>query len=428
VTGAVVRFSLTGLLVLLLVGLGGVELLHRVARSQAISDATEMTRLGVAGLVAPVIDEPLLRGDPAAIARMDALLKRRLVRDPIVRVKLWDASGRIVYSDEPRLVGRRYAMPADEREILRTGGTKAELSDLTSPENRFERRYGKLMEVYHGVRGPRGERMLFEVYQRDSAVNASARERWLSFLPVLLGALGLIALLQVPIAVSLARRVRRAERDRAALLERAIDAQDQERRRIATDLHDGVVQTLAGVSFRLGAASAHADGDASPALTAALHAAARETRTSMRALRSLLVDIYPPSLQREGLVAALSDLTTRTAGPSLRVALEAPHDIQLPPATEALLFRAAQEALRNVVTHAAADSARVVLERSDGHVRLVVEDDGHGFSSEELRGRPINGHFGLRALEDLVHDGGGELRVDSAPRRGTRLTVRLPTP
>jgi len=426
VTGAVVRFSLTGLLVLLLVGLGGVELLHRVGRSQAISDATEMTRLGVTGLVAPVIDESLLRGDPAAIARMDALLKRRLVRDPIVRVKLWDATGRIVYSDEPRLLGRRYAMPADEREILRTGGTKAELSDLTSPENRFERRYGKLEEVYQGLRGPRGERMLFEVYQRDSAVNASARARWLSFLPVLLGALGLIALLQVPIAVSLARRVRRAERDRAALLERAIDAQDQERRRIARDLHDGVVQTLAGISFRLGAASAHADGDASPALTAALEAAARETRMSMRALRSLLVDIYPPSLQREGLVAALSDLTTRSAGPSLRVALEAPQDIQLPPATEALLFRAAQEGLRNVASHAAADTARVVLQRRDGHVQLLVEDDGHGFSPDELRRRPVNGHFGLRALEDLVHDGGGELRVDSAPQSGTRLTVRLP--
>src|SRR4051794_20240855 len=97
VAGAVLRFALTGLLVLALVGIGGVELLRQVGRREAIRDAREVAQIAGEGIVSPAISSTLMRGDPSAVARMDRVVRRRVLRNPVVRVKLWDAGGRIVY-------------------------------------------------------------------------------------------------------------------------------------------------------------------------------------------------------------------------------------------------------------------------------------------------------------------------------------------
>ena len=125
-----------------------------------------------------------------------------------------------------------------------------------------------------------------------------------------------------------------------------------ERRRIAADLHDGTVQRLAGVSLSL-AASANALGGAEDGGKAgsALTRAAAETRETIRELRTLLVDIYPPTLQRSGLLAAMNDLVAPLRAAGIAVTLDVPEDLQLPSGTEALLYRVAQEALRNARTH-----------------------------------------------------------------------------
>src|SRR4051812_49909078 len=94
---------------------------------------------------------------------------------------------------------------------------------------------------------------MLETCLRLSSVAASGRRIWLSFLPALVLALLLLELLQVPLAWSLLRRVQAGQLEREALLRRAVDASDAERRRIAADLHDGVVQTLASVSYGLAA-------------------------------------------------------------------------------------------------------------------------------------------------------------------------------
>lgn len=415
---AVLRFAVTGVLVLALVGLGGVEVLRRVGRAEAIRDSRELTELAGQGIVAPAITPALLRGDPEAVEAIDAVVRRRVLRSPVVRVKIWDANGRIVYSDEPRLVG---AVDADEGEEVREaaiGDAKAQLSDLSGAENRFERRYGKLMEVYLGVRGPAGEHLLFETYQSYDSLTSSGRRLWLNFLPVLLGALFLLAALQVPLAWSLARRVSSAERERLRLLERGIDAQQHERSRIAGDLHDGVVQTLAGISYRLGAAAGHVDERTPRAVAEAIDESARETRQSLRELRSLLVDIYPPSLEREGLEAALRDLITRADNARLQTRLVLPPSLHIAPEREALMFRAAQEALRNVVKHAGAQNVTISVVRDNGHARLIVSDDGCGFDPADALAARDDGHFGLRALDDLVRDQGGRLTIDSHPGGG----------
>jgi two-component system, NarL family, sensor kinase len=424
VGGAVARFALTGFVVVLLVGLAGVQILRHYGRDEAVYDAKELTALAGNGVVGPAVTPALLRGDKAAIAQMDRTVDR-VTGGAVVRVKLWDGRGRVVYSDEHRLIGTRHALVGEEREALLTGRSDAELSDLSEPENKFERRYGKLMEVYLGIRAPSGERLLFETYQRYSAVASGGRRLWLPLLPVLLGALGLLAALQMPAAWSLARRVKASEEERLRALERAIDAQERERRRIASDLHDGVVQTLVGISYRLGAARKHVDETTPQPLVRAVDESSHETRSSIRALRSLLVDIYPPSLQRQGLVAALSDLTSRATTHRLKARLDAPAEVELPPVTEALLFRTAQEALRNVVTHADAKRVTIGLERVNGHVELSVLDDGRGFDNAVPR-RSADGHFGLVAIEDLVHEQGGKLDVASRVGIGTRVRVEVP--
>jgi signal transduction histidine kinase len=424
---AIARFAISGLIVLAAVGLGGVELLRSTGREEGLRDARQLTKLLGEGVVAPAITPALLRGDPAAIAQMDRLVRRRIIKPPVVRVKLWLPSGRIVYSDEHRLVGSSYQLPADERRSLTSGTADAEVSDLNRPENRFERGHGKLLEVYLGLSGPAGQRVLFETYQRYSSVASSGRRLWLAFLPVLVGALVLLALLQIPLAWSLAQRVRRAERQQRRSLERAMDAHIEERRRIAADLHDGVVQTLVGIYYRLSAITARLPRDAPPEMTDGLGNSARETRESIRQLRSLLVDIYPPSLEREGLIAALEDLTSTADDPDLEIALQVPAALpELSTSHQAMLFRGAQEALRNAVRHADARHVRISVENPDGAVRLTVADDGTGFELESSPQSPSNGHFGLRALQDLADEEGALISVESRPGSGTKVTVEVP--
>jgi two-component system NarL family sensor kinase len=115
----------------------------------------------------------------------------------------------------------------------------------------------------------------------------------------------------------------------------------------------------------------------------------------VRALRALLVDIYPPSLHQAGLVATLGDLADTLTARGLATTVDVDVAPALPEATEALLFRCAQEALRNAATHAGADHVTVTLRAAGDRARLEVADDGRGFDPAVLDERPAEGHLGL---------------------------------
>src|SRR5262245_20498180 len=244
---AVLQFALTGLLAVVLISAVTVQVLRSTGRDAAIADAERASRLAGRAVVAPLVTDGLVAGRARDVERLDRVVREHLLGNPFVRVKVWTADGRIVYSDEPRLVGARYPLAADSREALERQVGDAEISDLSGPENRFERRYGELLEVYQGLTGRDGEKVLFEAYQPFHSVAASGRQIWLRFLPALIGALVLLELALVPLAYLLARRLRDRQRERSLLLQRAIDASEAERRRIAAGLHDGPVQQLAGV-------------------------------------------------------------------------------------------------------------------------------------------------------------------------------------
>jgi signal transduction histidine kinase len=349
-----------------------------------------------------------------------------VLRNPVVRVKLWTPRGRIAYSDEPRLIGSRYPLADDEVAALNGAGVEAGISDLSAPENRYERPQRKLLEVYMPVHTQSGRPLLFEAYLRFSDVAASGRKVWLAFLPGVFAALLLLWLLQLPIAVRLAHRLRRAHAEREALLLRALNASDIERRTIAADLHDGVVQDLAGTSYALAVAAERAERTPTSEVARALHSGANATRQSMRQLRSLLVEIYPPNLRETGLEPALNDLAAKAVARGVAVEVDVADDVQLSDGVERLVFRTAQEALRNVVEHAGAETCSIGVHANGNGVELLVADDGRGFERAVLEERRAQGHLGLALLTDQAADLGGGLDIDSTPGSGTRVRLRLP--
>jgi signal transduction histidine kinase len=228
---------------------------------------------------------------------------------------------------------------------------------------------------------------------------------------------------QLPLAWSLARRLRERLEERELLLQHTLEASEVERRQIASDLHDGVVQDLSGVAYALSARArsnpAGAD-DGSAGL-------AETVRESVRALRSLVIDLSPPNLRDEGLASALLDLVDRARRRGLDAELDTAELHGEPPErAAALVYRAAQEALRNTTQHAAATAVRVTVAQGNGSLLMTVRDDGRGFDDATLAAREADGHVGLRALRGLVADGGGTVRVDSTPGMGTTVAVEVP--
>ncbi len=375
VSAAVVRFALAGLVAVALVGVASFLLMRNIGNTEATDNASKLNRVVGIGVVQPRLTEALLRGDPEALERFDRLMKRTVLRDEVIRVKLWDADGRIIYSDEPRLIGDTFELGDEELEPLAEGTADAEVSDLSQPENRFDTGFGKLLEAYSRVSGPEGEPLLFETYQRYSSITSSGNSLWLAFAPALVIGLVLLYLVQLPLATSLARRVRERDRERVRLLERAVDASDRERRRIAGDLHDGAVQDLAGVSLALDAA-ARRMGERDPEAADSLRRGAEQTRGSVRSLRNLLVEIYPPSLQRAGLRSALEDLLAPISARGIETELDFERELAVDCESEALVFRST---LRNVVKHAVAERVAVAVAGVERGTELTVADDGRGF-------------------------------------------------
>lgn len=390
----------------------------RAAQREAIADARSVTVVLGRGVVQPALTRGLAGGEPAAVRRFDGVLHDRLHVASILRIKLWRPDGTIVYSDEPRLIGQRYGLGAKEREVMRHGGSEAERSDLTRPENRFEKGFGEVVEVYTRVVSPEGQPLLFEAYFSLADVTARKDEIAGAFRPVTLGGSLVLALLATPLVWWLTRRLRREAHAREILLSAAVDASEAERRRIARDLHDGVVQDLAGAAFALAGATRRKPA-ADPAT---LRQVGDTVRRSLASLRSLLVEIYPPDLHETGLRGALTDLLAPVEADGIDTELYVDDVAEVSATTVGLVWRVAQEAVRNAVRHGEPHRLEVRVAAAGDTVRLTVQDDGKGFRPEAA---PGPGHFGLRGLRDLIREASGTLVVESVPERGTRVELEV---
>jgi two-component system NarL family sensor kinase len=414
-------------LVLVVASLVGVLAARKLAERQAVNDAANTADLLAEAVVQPALTDAVATGDPAAVEAVRAALSDYLSSSTLVRVKLWNRDGVIVYSDEPRLIGRRFDLSVDDVEVFNHPSTRAEVSDLNKPENQFERGQGRLLEAYRPVWTPSGTPLLFETYSPYTEVDTRAGQLWRGFAGVTVSSLLLFAALLIPLVWQLLTRLRAAQRQRERLLERAVEASEDERRRIAGTLHDGVVQELAATSFSVAAAAGRAEASGDPDLAEDLNVAASTLRDSIGGLRTLLVDIYPQTLETAGIREVLRDL----AG-SLR-AREVAVDLALPDADpglgsegDRLVFRIAHECLENVRRHSSATHVSLKLDSDADGVVLEIDDDGVGFDAEAVLASPAAGHFGLRVLADVASDAGAELAVWSAPGAGCRWKLTVP--
>ncbi|WP_298871816.1 ATP-binding protein [uncultured Microbacterium sp.] len=396
-----------------------------LAEREAVNDAAHVTNVLAEAVVRPALTDALAAGEPSAIAAFDEIMRTQILGDDVIRVKIWSTQGRVLYADEPQLIGRTFALEDAQRAALSTPSTRAAVSDLSEDENEFETG-SRLLEVYRPMWTPAGQQVLFEAYYPYEPVAARSAELWRGFAGVTTSSLLLLVVLTAPIVWTLLRQLRGAEARRAELLQRAVDASDAERRRIAGSLHDGPVQELVATSYGAEAAATAAAARGEGEGSAGMREIAGAVRGNVRVLRSLLVDIYPENLAAAGLASALNDLaaTARTRGVEVSIDLRTPVEA-LSEADERLIYRVAQEALRNAVTHAAPCAVTISVAHEGGRVELVVADDGPGFDARAALDAPAEGHLGLRVLHDLATDAGAELALATAPGRGTRWRLRL---
>jgi two-component system NarL family sensor kinase len=398
-------------------------------RSVAIDEAKRETRTRAqeAGqLVEANVADGLLTGKPAAVGAVDDLVVSRVLSDSIVRVKIWSPDGRVLYSDDPAQIGGHYALDADQRDLLREGGAEVEVSDLSRPENALDRGQGDLIEAYTRIRTPSGTPVLFEVYQRFGSVTADARRLLRTLAPPILGAIGLIVLIQVPLLWSLTRRLQRGHEEREALLGNAIAASARERRRVASYLHDGPVQEIAGLAYSLAPLADQADARGAKEEAGVLRTTIDRLRRTVRDLRALLVELHPPHLAAAGLESAIADLVSPLSEAGVEVSVSIEGAEQVDREQEALIYRVAQEAVRNVIAYADAREVRVELTVNGGLARLVVSDDGRGFDPAIREQRLAEGHLGLSLAEELARQSGGSLEISSSEGAGTQVELEVP--
>ena len=428
VTKLLMRFAVAGIVVMVLLAFS----IAVVAKMEAVQKAIDEARNSawvVAYTIKPALVPGIASGDALAVATLDNAVRRFVLGGSLVRVKIWDQDGTILYSDAAPLIGKRFDLGAEQRRALEEGTDVAGVSDLNEPENTFEAHFGQLLEVYIGLQTTTGQPVLFEAYYRYDEVVSTSWDTWRRFAPLAVGALLVLELVQVPLAVALARRLQREEQRRRRLLDLAIRASDAERRQIAADLHDGVVQDITGVTYELDAAWIGSAGSGSPDQRDTILAeAARRLRCCIRSLRTLLLDIYPPNLAADGLGSALVDLAASASTDRLTITVHLEDFMEPSPQVAALLYRAAQEAVRNAARHSGARRVDLAVSRQEKLWELIVEDDGQGMAAGRVEARHEEGHLGLHALGELLTDAGGSLAVHSAPNAGTRVDIKVPAP
>ncbi len=409
---------------------------------EAIADAKRAVFIVGTSLMEPALTGEQLRAlrSPDEKTRNAALDDMHLISQQarrsggMVRIKLWGSDGKLLYADDERLLLATGVVLDDEAmEVLLHGGIEAEPTTLEKYENQFEREEGRLLEVYLPITAMSGERLLFEGYMPYSRVITSGRNVLLEFAPGILGGLAALTLTGTVLVASVARRLRRATMQRELLLQHAVQASDTERRVLAADLHDGVVQDLTGVSLTLAAARMRAERPSldsvgeSEAVQATLANAEGQIREVVHSLRSLIIEIYPPNLREEGLETAVQSLCARLHNRGLTTSMATTGLADpLPEGVSRLTYRVAQEAIRNIVSHADASHVDLQILVADDELLLTVEDNGFGFDPELVAERAVEGHVGLRGLGDLVSGRQGSLRLRSAPNQGTRIQLRLP--
>ncbi len=396
-----------------------------VARNEALRSAETTARAVARTIVSPLADDEFRAENPVALARMAQVLENRARDGSIRHIKVWadagDGRGRILYSDLKPLVGQTYELEEEEYAVFGTTDTVSSISDLEKEENTLERPEGELIEVYTGTKDATGAPILFETYVPTDGLRAEMVSLIGVILPLPLAALIALTLATLPLAVSLARRVDRGQQQMQRLLVNAVESSDLERRRIAQDLHDGVVQDLAGVGYALDSEARRLPQGA--AMRVRLEQTGDILRRDLATVRTLMTDIYPPDLATKGLAEVVRELAVDQEPAAGVVHVEVAEALTPHPMIDRLTYRAVREALVNAQKHAQASTIVIRIGQADGVMTFEVTDDGVGFDPSA---QSPEGHLGMRLISEMVQNAGGVVTVESALGSGTSVRGRLP--
>lgn len=449
------QFLLASLLILLT---GMVVIGTWVGRQIEIGVANRtaaVTALYVDSFVAPHLQglAQTDRLDSEHLASLGTLLTRTPLGQRIVAFKVWGADGTILYSTNPALIGRQFPITPALAQAF-TGEVRTEISDLTEPENEFERgRWSRLIETYAPVRvkGTSSVVAVSEFYQTADDLELEVRTAGLrSWLVVGTATLAMYLLLAglvgrgsstivaqqadlrdkvVQLSALLAQneklheRVRRAAARTTALNERFL-------RRISADLHDGPGQDLGLALLRI---EALADACASCAVAVATGRAVSEDFHTIRSalqsalgeLRAISAGLRLPEIERLSLAEtaerAVRDYESKTGRVVSFSMNGVPDEVPLP--VRITLYRLLQESLANGFRHAGRVDQRVEVAARGGQLLVEVADGGQGFDPQAVT---PDGHLGLAGMRERVEILGGTFEVRSAPERGTVFMARLP--
>ncbi|MGH3916631.1 MAG: sensor histidine kinase [Pseudonocardiaceae bacterium] len=410
-------------LTLVIISLGTVLIVTQVARTVALSSSQDTT-IGLANMVGPLLED-VLSGNAARRDELDRAVANRLRGGSLTGIAVWRSDGEIVYAGDADQIGRRLPPPEEVTEVIRRGVPISVISDTDEAVTTPDAQGLRMIDVYVPLQLAGQPPFAFTAHFSYRWVEQATTLLLVQILPLCVGGLVLLQLVQIPIAVRLSRRVARQQAERAELLERALSASERERRQIAADLHDGLIQDLAGAGYALAALARSVP----PERAATAERVGAVVRGAVDSLRHLMVDIYPPDLSGGGLPAAVDDLVRPLRKLGLTVSVEVRTLPPLAPEAATTLYRVAKEALTNIAKHANASTVQVSLVAERGpdrdDVLLRVIDNGVGLPLGALDHR-AEGHLGLRLLIDRIADLGGELTVDRADGRGTLVEARVP--
>ena len=414
---ALQRFVIAGLVALLLISIATVIMARSTAREIALREAKDR-----GARLAKQMDRWLqveelqdARSKPSVQLRDD--IGSRLNDKSLVHVKVLTRTGRIVWQDPSK--GPRAVTPLKPRvaEIPGTHRVVAAMSD--QPGGDGESIDGNpVLEVHVGAKARDGTPLVIESWWSAAMLDNNTTSIMRRTAPLPVGALLIFALLVYPLARALVRRVEQAQTERSQLLQHSLSASDLERRRIARDLHDGVMQELSGAGYALSAALAALppQSEDSRRMMEQVNAVIRDAGAS---LRSMLTDIYPSSLERDGLEAAVAELAERTAEAGIDVKTDIADLSDAPLEAAQLSYRVIREGLHNARRHSQAQHVEVAATRNGSQVFISVADDGRGPTTPNGE----ENHLGLRLLTDTLRDLGGTLNLTARPGGGAVLSA-----
>ncbi len=419
------QFALAATVVVIIVAGVTVWATRRLALRQALRDAgqntAEVGELYIQPSLPPVFDAGA--SDPA----LDHVVRQSVLSDRIVHVRVWDRQGQILYSDQDDLIGSVHDLDAAAIRAFRTGLPESKVSDPEREANEGITNAIQELEVYYRITDRSGNQLLFETYQPYAAVGARSTDLFTTMVPLALGTIFGLFSLQLPLTYLLVRRLDQAQTQERLALRSSIAAAEQERLVIATDLHDGTVQDLAGISMSLAVLGDRAERQGNQRDSEVAHHAATATRRAVRSLRSLLVDIYPPNLDEIGLRRAVADLASENPTDTATISVDIESGLSLPKPAVALAYRTIRELLRNARHHAEASTIDISVRCRDDLLHIAVIDNGKGLAATAASATDTRPRLGLRSLSDLLSAAGGNLDLQT-PQTGTGLiaTARVP--